>query len=254
MTNSGRLSHAYIIYGGGKPSPLSDSLAMAAVCGAAGERPCGVCAHCKKASRGIHPDITTITLLPDKKELLVDQIRDVRDDAIVSPNEANGKAYVLEDAGTMNMNAQNALLKLLEEPPRGVTLILLTDGREELLPTVRSRCVELREKTRDAEASPEAADAVDGLFRALGGGALALAEYSFELEKLARTSLPEFLKLARDRAVTLLRESLTGGAGHGIPAEKLSAAVHALDRAEEYLKRNVSVAHISAMLCATLSD
>ena len=73
----------------------------------------------------------------------MDQIREMIGQAQIMPNEAPGKAFIVHEAETMNPNAQNALLKLLEEPPRGVVLILSTATPAMLLPTVRSRCVEL---------------------------------------------------------------------------------------------------------------
>ena len=94
------LSHAYIVVApkGAARDEACLRLAMARVCAGEGPRPCGHCAHCKKAQRGVHPDILTIGLLPDKKELLVDQVRDLLADCVVMPNEAEGKAYIIEDA------------------------------------------------------------------------------------------------------------------------------------------------------------
>ena len=130
--SSDRLSHAYITSGG-----MADTLAMAAVCSGAGERPCMKCVHCSKSSRGIHPDIAVIEKPSDRKDIVVDQIRGLKRDAIVVPNEADRKVYLINNAELMNASAQNALLQILEEPPSYAVFILKTETPADLLKTVR---------------------------------------------------------------------------------------------------------------------
>ena len=125
----------------------AEKLAAAAVCSGAGVRPCGKCRDCRKAAEHVHPDIITVSRLLDdkgrpKREIGVDQIRDVIADAQVLPNEAARKVYIIDRAETMNPAAQNAALKLLEEPPAGAVFLLCTTNAMQLLPTVRSRCAE----------------------------------------------------------------------------------------------------------------
>ena len=140
------LSHAYILCGpaGSGRHTLARLLAAALVCsGPEGRRPCGVCPHCKKAAAGIHPDITLVTGPGEGKPITVDQIRAVRADAYVRPNEAQRKVYILEHAQQMNASAQNAMLKLLEEGPAYAAFLLIADNGGGLLQTVRSRCEQL---------------------------------------------------------------------------------------------------------------
>ena len=118
------LSHAYIITARAEEGfAKAMELAAAMLCEGDGEkRPCGVCRHCKKSLRGIHPDVMLITRPLDdkgkmKKEIQVEQIRSMVSTALIMPNEAEKKVYIIRDAGAMNATAQNALLKLLEEPP-----------------------------------------------------------------------------------------------------------------------------------------
>ena len=134
------LSHAYILAGpaGSGKRTLADLLSAALVCSGGGEAPCGVCPSCKKALAGIHPDV--ITVEPQGRELVVAQIRDLRSDAYIRPNEAERKVYRIYQAQTMNDSAQNALLKLLEEGPAYAAFLLLADNAAALLPTIRSRC------------------------------------------------------------------------------------------------------------------
>ncbi|WP_033117613.1 DNA polymerase III subunit delta [Intestinimonas butyriciproducens] len=134
------LSHAYILAGpsGTGKRTLGGALSSALVCSGRGEPPCGHCPDCRKAGAGVHPDVIRIGL--DGKDISVSQIRELRADAYVRPNEAARKVYVLENAQTMNGSAQNALLKLLEDGPAYAAFLLLTDNAGNMLATVRSRC------------------------------------------------------------------------------------------------------------------
>lgn len=143
--NGRGLSHAYIISGprGSGRRTLAGILARALLCARNGEGnvPCGLCPHCRKAAAGIHPDL--IRVGSDGRDIRVDDVRALRTDAYIRPNEAARKVYVLEGADTMNQSAQNALLKLLEEGPAYAAFLLITEHSGALLQTVRSRCVEL---------------------------------------------------------------------------------------------------------------
>ncbi len=154
------LSHAYITAALSVEhrTRTASQLAAAAVCSAEDGKPCGVCRDCRKAQGGVHPDIIHVRReLNDKgkpkKEIQIHQIRDMIEQAYIMPNEAEGKAFIVHEAELMNTQAQNALLKLLEEPPRGVVIILSTATPSMLLETVRSRCVLLAEQ--DEAARPE---------------------------------------------------------------------------------------------------
>lgn len=140
------LSHAYIISGpvGSGRHTLGGLLAQAMVCTAPEhQRPCGHCPQCRKAQGGIHPDIAWIAGAGEGKPINVDQVRALRSDAYIRPNEGERKVYILEGADRMNASAQNAMLKLLEEGPAYAAFLLLTDNAAALLPTVRSRCEHL---------------------------------------------------------------------------------------------------------------
>ncbi len=139
----GRGSHFYLICGpvGSGKKTLARLLAAALVC--TGEnKPCGVCAACRKALAGNHPDVITVDD-PEKKTVPVELIRQARADVYVRPNEAQRKVYILPRGQDMLEPSQNALLKVLEEPPAYGVFLLLTDNPERLLPTIRSRCIEL---------------------------------------------------------------------------------------------------------------
>ena len=140
----GRLSHFYLLSGprGAGKHTLAELIAAAMLCKEP-DGPCGVCRHCRKILSGNHPDYITIDA-PTKKTVPVDLIREARSDIFVRPNEGDKKIYLFPRAQDLGLPGQNALLKVLEEPPSYGVFLLLTDNPEKLLPTVRSRCVELK--------------------------------------------------------------------------------------------------------------
>ena len=137
----GRISHFYLISGpaGSGKKTLARALAAAILCKSA-NAPCGQCTACRKVFADTHPDLITVRD-PEHKNLPVKMVREIRDDMFIRPNEADRKIYLF--AQDMGIEGQNALLKVLEEPPAYGVFMLLTDNPEKLLPTVRSRCTEL---------------------------------------------------------------------------------------------------------------
>ena len=140
----GRISHFYLISGpeGSGKHTLASLLAAAILCTNAG-KPCGVCPACRKVMAGVHPDFITVDD-PEKKTVPVELIRQARADMYVLPNESEHKLYLFPRAQDMGVPGQNALLKVLEEPPSYGVFLLLTTNPEAMLPTVRSRCTEIR--------------------------------------------------------------------------------------------------------------
>ena len=139
----GHISHFYLISGpaGSGRHTLARLLAAAILCREP-DAPCLQCRVCRKVLDGNHPDFITVDD-PEKKTVPVDLIRQARADIFVRPNESDHKIYLFPRAQDMGLPGQNALLKVLEEPPEYGVFLLITDNPERLLPTVRSRCVEL---------------------------------------------------------------------------------------------------------------
>lgn len=137
-----RIPHAIMIEGESTAAniELARYIAAAAVCDS-NTKPCGSCRNCHLSQIGSHPDIATIVPLEGKKNLSVDQIRELRAEAYVKPHSASHRVFIIEDASRMNPQAQNALLKVLEEPPQNVIFILLVPSKTMLLDTIISRCV-----------------------------------------------------------------------------------------------------------------
>lgn len=146
----GTLSHAYIIeapYGCGKHT-LAREIAASFSCTAreSGERniPCGVCPSCRKIFSGNSPDVITVGREDGKAQLGTAVIRRLREDVFFAPNDLDVKTYIIEDAHTMNPQAQNAFLLTLEEPPKYVVFLLLAEDAGAMLETVRSRAPVIR--------------------------------------------------------------------------------------------------------------
>ncbi len=142
------VSHAYIINGeadSGKKM-LARAFATTLQCEKGGTEPCDECQSCKQVESGNHPDIITVT--HEKPNIIsVDEIRQqVLDDICIKPYKSRYKIYIIPDAQLMNVQAQNAILKTIEEPPEYGIIILLTSNIDKMLPTVQSRCVILNTK------------------------------------------------------------------------------------------------------------
>ncbi len=283
--SSGRgLSHAYLLAGpaGCGKRTLAGLLSQALVCSGAGEVPCGACDHCRKAAAGVHPDILRVG--NDGKDITVSQVREVRSDAYIRPNEAGRKVYILENAQTMNGSAQNALLKLLEEGPAYAAFLLLSDNAGAMLPTVRSRCELLTlSPVTPAEAEAwllrrfpdlpreqilDAAQRCEGVLgRAvawLEGGGQEAEEVRSAGAELARLLLsgPEgalleycvgLEKWERDALGELLDETvqqLRAGLASGWDPRRVMALVDHLRKLRAALPYNVGAGHLAGWLCA----
>lgn len=140
----GRFPHGILLEGetGTGRKTFARLIAASALC-EGDTPPCGQCRHCKKILKGVHPDVQTVGPEEGKKSFKKEQVEWLRADAWIKPNEAARKVYILCETQLMTAWAQNALLKLLEEPPAGVLFILTCDNRFKLLDTVRSRVVTL---------------------------------------------------------------------------------------------------------------
>ena len=134
----GRVPHAMILEGSGAEF-LAKWISAAAVCTNSKEAPCGICMGCRKAFDEIHPDIHVARGAGRARSFHVEEIRFIRSDVFKRPNEAPRKVYLLHRAQDMSREAQNALLKILEEPPQDLLFLLTCDHAKSLLPTVCSR-------------------------------------------------------------------------------------------------------------------
>ena len=152
-----RLHHAYLFVGpeGVGKRTMAFALAKALHCDEAANDFCGRCAACARIQNGNHPDVRVVEILEDKKEISIKQVREVEKELNFRSFSGKRKIAIIDPATAMNLSAQNALLKTLEEPPQDSLLILIAVNTGALLPTLRSRCLRLPfgPLTRDAVAA-----------------------------------------------------------------------------------------------------
>ena len=142
------VSHAYILNGerGSGKRLLANLFAMSLQCQNRAEdgEACGNCQSCKQAQSGNQPDIIKVTH-EKPNTISVDDIRtQINNDIVIKPYSSKYKIYIIPEADLMSAQAQNALLKTIEEPPEYAVIMLLTENAEALLPTIRSRCVMMK--------------------------------------------------------------------------------------------------------------
>lgn len=143
-----KISHAYILTGeaGTGRKSIANAFSMALLCERGGKEPCMVCHSCKQVLSGNHPDL--IYVKHEKPNSIgVDDIREqINDTIMIRPYSSYYKVYIVDEAEKMTVQAQNALLKTIEEPPSYAVIILITTNQEAFLPTILSRCVQLKLK------------------------------------------------------------------------------------------------------------
>ncbi len=215
----GKVSHFYLLSGpeGSGKHTLARLLAAAMLCQDP-YRPCLHCAACRKVMENTHPDCITVED-PEHKNVAVKIVRQFREDVYIRPNEAEKKVYIFPQE--MGIEGQNALLKTLEEPPPYGVFLLLSDNPEKLLPTVRSRCTELKllplpEKLLRRELGrqfPEVAQETIGAAMARSGGFLGQAKKLLEDEETVPPQTENLVTAFAEHNGLLLTQTL-------VPMEK----------------------------------
>ena len=256
---SSRMPHACLISAPDMAQALGEAkrLAAAAVCEGAGKKPCGLCRHCRKAAGNIHPDISIVSRPVDdkgkqKKQISVEQIRALSADACLLPNEAARKVYIIEDAETMNPSAQNAALKLLEEPPLDAIFLLCTVNPMQLLATVRSRCTGISPSGRVDVRPEEKSELALGYLKAVASGDESqLLRWCAQNEGLDNAATVKFT----EDVSSLLADMLCGRE----KALRLSAAdmlriAELMEKCRDFLRVNVGVKHIFGLLSVDSID
>ena len=254
--DSERIPHACLICAPSSEAALDKAkeLAAKAVCsGNALLKPCGVCRDCRKVQSGIHPDVITLARLSDdkgkqKQNITVDQIRALSADAIVLPNEAKRKVYIIDGAETMNPAAQNAALKLLEEPPAAVVFLLCTVRPMQLLETVRSRCALIKlQGAEDPESLDETAmELAAGYLKAVSTLDLAqIYRWCAQNDGLDTGAMAAFLEALRLRLADMLCLRVKSGR---LSREELMGLYRLSEKCTQYLKVNTNVKQLFGLL------
>lgn len=183
VISSRKLPHAVIIEKGDYNSRIDFAYFLSAgfLCESENRIPCGECRDCLKCFGKYHPDVSIFEREKDRKEFSVKIVRDnIKPSVFIKPGEAGGRVCIIKDAETMNVNAQNAFLKILEEPPKNVMFVLCCDIAGSMLETIRSRATvySLEDTVDDDEDIQKAKAIADELVNCL----MLPTEYDF-LEK-----------------------------------------------------------------------
>lgn len=212
LQESNRLPHAIVIEGdeGLGKRTLAREIALNLFCRGYDERPCRHCPQCIKVLNGYHPDLYEYSAPGGPSSFHVDTVRDVREDAIVRPNEADYKVYILGNCQCMNESAQNAILKILEEPPSYAMFILTTTTKSALLETVLSRSVVITVEGVDAAAGAEyicARDSSIDYNDALNACTVWGGNIGKAVESLSDGKLSKIITIANDICTSLLQDN-----------------------------------------------
>ena len=251
--NLKHLTHAYIISSEDeeKRNEFAVKMASSYVCSDSNNAPCGMCRNCRKAKDNIHPDITWIDLANEngkiKKEITIGQVRGIIDDAYILPNEADKKVYIIKHADTMNKEAQNAVLKLLEEPPVFDGFILCVSNPEMLLPTVRSRCtlLNLNADHKLTEERKEQIQLADEFLKIVSkANKPAIFSWCSEHADMDSKNMKCFLDSVKEQLVNIL----TGRASLGIEKEQAIKLIELMDRCATYLSVNAAVKQLMGLI------
>jgi hypothetical protein len=243
--SSGRIHSAYLISGAGRPPrDAAEWFARALACTRddSPDRPCEQCDSCRKSRPlespieldstgksgplyrhiGEHPDLTWVERAPDSTRVRIGQIRALQHTFRLGANEGGRRVGVIADAEWMNVEAQNALLRLLEEPPDRTSLILVTRTASTIITTIRSRCVRIihpaeeRVVLRGPDATEETAALID------------------RFDGIEQLALPDLLDWAEEyrgpRAATAERVELLLGAASAWLRECTENRIHETDR------------------------
>jgi len=260
----GALSHALLFTGSGDRVAAARFAAAAMECTAPGRRPCGMCEACRKVDRDIHPDV--ITVRDDQHQnVAVDVIRAARSDAWVRPNEGARKVYLFEDCSRLTEQDQNVLLKTVEEGPPYAAFLFCAENSAVVLPTLRSRCTELKLHPAAAVRDDETALA-EALCRAVAGrkpGTVAEMLLGLEKKKPGREALRDLLEQSGALfAAALLNQY--GCKEQKMPREtvefltknltktQLMGTIELLRKYREECAYNVGVAHVLGALAVEL--
>ncbi len=223
-------------------------------------KPCGHCVQCGKVSTGNHPDVYTAKLYGKSQVVNVDEIRNICADAFVKPNESNTKVYIITNADKMQPQAQNAFLKILEEPPQNILFILCCTSAQQLLGTILSRATvySLNQSNADENInkSCETAGEIAVSLCKTKGYELLKATGKLTDRAFAKETIDQLIIIVNEAIVTKLTETHCSAAAevlrNNIATVDLIKIIDILNLAKARLNSNINMNLFMSWLCAEL--
>ena len=265
-----RVPHAIIIEGFSSEEDdirlaIAKIISAFLMCKKENEKPCFNCNSCNKIFADNHPDVIKIGDNGLAKSFHIDKIRELRQDVFIIPNESTYKVYILDYSDNMTAAAQNALLKVLEEPPKSVMFVLICKSSKNLIQTIKSRCqifsFEINEnKMYDKKTEDCVKDIINGLV-AVTEWELMLATSKLIKDKLL---LKNVLDILIDIFSEAVRESFEASSRNKIFAEEskiLSArltklslikSIEVLENTKDMLEKNANMNLLISTMCANM--
>ena len=227
-----RLPQSVIVESGNEQSRLraAELLAAAAQCTQA-DVPCSDCSVCRKVLAHNHPDVKIISPLKDRTTVSVAQAREVRSDAYVKAHEGRTKVYIFDQAQALTPEAQNAMLKVIEEPPSGSLFIFCLPAAGALLETIRSRSNTVSLPAEDEQKSKGVREKLEDAVTLLTDAIIARDETDMMAALIPLEKDRQKILDAMELAALVLRDAVAYGDGQptisGMPqaAQKLQAAL-----------------------------
>ena len=289
MMKDGRLPHAILLEGpeGAGKSTFARLVAAAALCEGPAPHPCGHCRPCIKVQGDFHPDFITLSGEGGSRSFYIDRVRELTRQAQLVPNEGRIKVFLLTQTQNMTVQAQNALLKLIEEPPAATMFLLTCTNRHALLPTILSRvavigieplslegCVAALKQRRPGLNGEEYTAAATAAGGSLGQALQLLDQPESRVDQLAQTLLEQAaagktydmlaalapIERSRDRgALAQLLETLGELARRQVANPSITSPLQAvqivgiIEEAKLQTRQNVGLGLVSTLLCAGLT-
>jgi hypothetical protein len=229
---------------------FAKKLAAMALCRGEMPRPCGTCRDCVKLAHGVHPDLAVVAGGEKAKSFHMDTVREIRQDAQFKPSEADCRVFLLQNAQNMTVQAQNALLKIIEEPPNGVYFILTCENRAVLLATLLSRLAVLPLEGGDIERGGEPGQKAKVFLDMLAAGHEFEALAAISAYERDRTGLAALIAAIKAEAASRLCASAKEGHALRSEREKLLGLLENAESLEAALAMNVSGMLLTSMLIA----
>lgn len=258
----GTLAHSLLLWGRGDLLEIARFAAAAYQCQDR-QCPCGHCNACQKVDKAIHPDVMVVED-PGHKMIAVDVLRQLRQSAFVCPNEGQRKVYIFPDASLLTPQDQNVLLKLVEEGPSYCAFVFCVENPNQMLQTLRSRCVSLYAGQGEVVVNQPGELAVSLCQSLLGKkGALTTWAVKSEGQKPNRQDLEQALQEAKFLCLQALTALQTGrSATHpvaqalcqNLSPRRLSKTIETLQNYYNQCAYNIGVSHTLGALAIELEE